>query len=506
MSIGRSLLVPPLTALMLTVAGCGGGGAGGERRPGSVLWLTSESAPVAQETMDALAGQGVREVFLQAVELGWSDGRPELRTDFESVPVPHVPVTLVVRGEAPPEGGEEVTAGLAGQLAALELEIERRGGLPAGFHLHLAVPSEASLGPLARVTRDLGVGLGPKRPLSVTLPRQLVETEGARSVARAAGALVVFLYGQGPGEADERGAWDLQAVRDRLTRLEGLDTDYLVGVITLGRMTRKDASGRTLEVTTRASIRRLLDRPRLEDTLGSALKAVDGRIYEFVARGATRAGPWRLAAGERVQVTLLGGSHLRRLRRMLSTPTWEHHLGQAYYRPPGPGEDLAVRPSVLAGALAETPPPSQIEVRKVVEARGGRRVIRLTVTNAGSESTEIARVRDNFVELRTRRGRFLHVDPGDFGRYDLIDSASGRRSLRADTVRLFSAYLAAGETVASGELVLTGGDGDDLVVGGSFLLPDGSSAMVVEMMPEVEQEDGPEPADDAGTEGGAGRR
>lgn len=499
----RRLLVVPLSVLLLLVAGCGGGGAGGQRRPGSVLWLTSESAPVSPETMDALARQGVGEVFLQAVELAWSGGRPELRSDFESVVVPRAPVTLVVRGEPPPQEVEDLAAGLAGELTALELEVERRGGLPAGFHLHLAIPGEAALEPLARLTRELGYGLGPKRPLSVTLPRRLMGTEGARSLARAAGALVVFLYGQGPGEADEPEAWDLQAVRNRLELLEGLETDYLVGVITLGRLARKDASGRTLEATTRGSVRRLLDHRALEDTLGSALKAVDGRIYEFRARGATRAGPWRLKAGERVQVTLLGGSHLRRLRRMLSSPGWEHLLGQAWYRPPGPEEKLAVLPSVLADALAETPSPSQIEVRKAVESRDHRLAIRLRVTNAGSESTEIARVGDNFVELRSRRGRFLQVDPGDFGRYDLIDSASGRRSLRADTVRLFSAYLAAGETVESGELLLTGGEEDDLMVRGSFLLPDGSSAMVVEM--ESVEKRGESEADEARTAGGAAR-
>ena len=479
-----------LTVLGLAVAGCSGGSAGGERRPGSVLWRTSDSAPVDPETMDALARQGVGEVFLQVVDLGWSGGRPELRADFESVSVPRAPVTLVVRGDAPPPEVEEIGEGLARELTALELEVERRGGLPAGFHLHLAMPGEAALETVARLTRELGAGLGPRRPLSVTLPRRLMESEGARSVARAAGALVVFLYGQGPGEADDAGAWDLHTVRERLEVLERLESDYLVGVITLGRMTRKDASGRTVAATTQGSMRRLLDRPGLEDTLGSALKAVDGRIYEFEARAATRAGPWSLEAGERIQLTLLGGSHLRRLRRMLASPTWEHHLGQAWYRPPGPGEELAVRPSVLAGALAETPSPSRIEVRKAVEDRGERRVIRLRVTNAGSESTEIARVGDNFVELRTRRGRFLKVAPGDFRRYDLIDSASGRRSLRADTVRLFPAYLAAGETVESGDLVLVGGEADDLAVSGSFLLPDGSSAMVVEMEPEKEGEPG----------------
>lgn len=485
----RSILPPrtlwallALTALLLT--SCKGGGSGAERAVGSVLWVDGRSGPVSESDFQALASNGVREIFLQAAELSWEGGEPRLEVSWPGVPLPRTRVTLVIGGQAPRGEVGDVGARLADELTPLELDVQHRGGLPSGFHLHLVVPDEAALESLAALTAQLGSALGEERPLSVTLPRGLLDSEGASGVARAAGALVVFLYGQGAEGPEEPGLWDLQAVRQRLQRLEALGSDYLVGVTTLGRMTRKDRSGQPMDSTTIGSMRKLLDRQELQATLGSALAVVDGRVYDFTARGPLRVGPWRLAPRERLQIRLVGGSHLRRLREMLAEPEWERHLGQAYYRPPRAEEELAVPPGVLAGVLAPEPPPARIEVQREIGSRRGRAVIRLTVTNSGSESTEIAHVENNYVEMHTRRGRFVQVDRGDFQRYDLIDSASGRRSLRADTVRFFAPFLAAGETVQSGEVILAGGNDEDLVLGGSFLLPGGSTAEVVEAAPE----------------------
>jgi len=432
-------------------------------------------------------------VFLEAARLE-DDGTARFSEGWETMPVPRRPVTLVLTGTSPSEETAFAAARLIQRLKSLELGIRRRGGLPSGFHLHLTLPEPEALEPLARLTESLATELASDQPVSVTLPRPLLDSEGAHRLAQAAGALVVFLYGQRSDEPERPEAWDLEAVRRDVRRLEELGTDYLVGVVTLGRLTLQDASGRALETTTEGSIRRLLNRPTLTTPLGSALKIVDGRVYDFVAEAPVEVGSWRLSSGERLQAKLLGASHLRRLRQTLEQADLEHHLGQVYYRPPRPEEGLALTPGVLAGSLAEQPPPARIEVRRDSRREGGRLVLRLAVTNAGTESTEIARVNQNYVELRTRRGRFLRADAGDFQRYDQLDSATGRRSLRSDILRLYAPYLAAGETVRSGPVVLAGGSDEDVEIAGSFLLPDGSTATVVEVVPE-------EAGDDAGGDG-----
>jgi len=465
-----------------------------------VLWLDVRSGPVSDEALEALAAGGVHEVFLQAAELTWEGGEPQWSVDWRAVPMPHAPVTLVVGGLAPSaETSKESVAALAERLAEAELEIQRRGGLPVGFHFHLAVPDEAALEPLAHLTAKLGAVLGRERPLSVTLPVALLESPGARDLARAASALVVFLYGQGAQGEESKQLWDLQAVAERLALLESLDRGYLVGVVTLGRMTRRSSSGQSLDATTVGSIRRLLDQPGVDVAFGSALQAVDGRVYDFDVHRPVSVGPWRLAARDRIRIHLLAADQLQRFLELVAAPKWEHHLGQAYFRPPRAEEGLALPPQVLAGILSDRPPPARVEVQRQADRRGNRLTVRLTVTNTGTESTEIAHVGNNFVQLRTRRGRFLSAERGDFQRYDQIDSASGRRSIRSDTVRLHAPYLAAGETLHSGDLVFLGARDEDLELGGSFLLPDGSVVSVVEAVPSEEKDE-----DATGAAGGRG--
>lgn len=494
-SVGLALVGLALVGLGLSLAACGGGGSSARRDAGSVLWVDSRSGSVSEEALDELTARGVGEVFVQMAELAWEGTRLQWTSASRAVSVPHAPVTLVVGGTAPPPDLDAPAAAgeLVERLAEAELEVQRRGGLPSGVHLHLAIPDEAALEPMTELTAALGTALGPDRPLSVTLPDTLLETPGARGLARVASALVVFLYGQDARGQESSVRWDLQAVEERLQVLESLGCDYLVGVVTLGRMTRRDRSGQPLESTTAGSVRRLLDQPGVEVALGSALQAVDGRVYDFEVRRGTSVGPWRLAPGERLRVRLLGAAPLRRFLELVAAPDWEHHLGQAYYRPPRSEEGMALPPAVLAGILAEEPPPARVEVQREADRRGNRLTVRLTVTNAGTESTEIAHVGNNFVDLRAQRGRFLSAERGDFQRYDQIDSGTGQRSIRSDTVRLHAPYLAAGETLRSGDLVFRDTREEDLVLGGTFLLPDGSTASVVAAAP-------PDTAEDEGSE------
>lgn len=488
------LLVPCL----LLLAACGlGGGRDVERKPGSALWLDPASGPVSREQLRDLAALGVDEVFLVAGDLSWEGGEPVLESLWRDLRVPdRTPATLVVRGAAAPvEPSSRGVETLAAQLQELRLEAQRRGLLPVGLHLDLELAGADGSPPgvaggqepleiLVSWVEPLASRLGNGMPLSVTLPRGYLGESGARDLARVADALLVFLYGQKPRETEDPGAWELATVEQGLRRLEELGEDYLVGVVTLGRLQRQGGSG---EATTLAGLRRLLDRSGLETTFGFSLEGIDRRVYTFEARGPVRFGPWRLERGERLEASILGAEHVVRLLDRLDAMAPEHHLGQVWYRPPRAEEGLALTVPNLIGALSPEPPEPRLLARRSGEP-GGRR-LRVRLTNAGSQATELARTGSNYLELTLPRGSFAAAEAGGFDRYDLLDSTTGRRSLRdPDVVRFFVSFLDAGESVETGPVVVAGARAEEVELGGTFRLPDGTQVEVGEAPVEAEPE------------------
>lgn len=485
----------PAVALALALApaglllvGCGGGHHRSARPPGSALWLGAEApAPTAQD-LSHLASVGVGEVFVEGPELVWRDGHPHVEGRPTFRPPRRTPATLVVRGTWK-EG--EVDAGRAaitlGQdLRRLELESQTQSLVPVGVHFDLDLGSgDAGLESFAAVLGRLGARQGEDLFLSTTVDRRRLTgdsegelSEGVEALARRADFLVAFLYGQRPDEEEDPSAWDLEAVTRGLGRLDALGCPYLLGVVTLGRALRLNGSGGVEASTTEGHLRDLVENPALALQRGFTLEGIDRQDYSFAAERATSFGPWRLARGEGVKVERLAPFHIHRLKERLAGASLEHLLGLVYYRPPGPGEGFSLSLANLADALSPEPREPRVVARLEGHERGGATVVRVEVANVGQQPTELATIESNYVELHTRRGSFGSVDRGSFARYDALDAATGRRSLRPDSIRLYTPFLEAGEAVGSGDLVLRGGGLEDLEVGGRFLLPDGNTVEV----------------------------
>lgn len=473
-----SILVSSCALLLATawLAGCSGRDGRLERTPGSALWIDPAVGSVDAETLASLRAAGVDEVFLERAALSWDDGTPQLETRSGDVPDLRAPATLVVTGEAPPPETDLETAAehAAAELRRLLRGVQGSGLVPQGLHWDLDVTAEG-LTSLATWLAELRSHLDASTFQSATLPRDLLEAPGAAELARRADFLVTFLYGQRPEEpGDDLRAWDFEDVAADLERLDALGQEYLLGVSTVGRLVVSGSEGG--QVSTRVDLADLVTSPAFEDRLGMSLEGIDRRIYDYRTTRAVGLGELDLPSGSVVRLSFLSAHDVHRLLDRVDELALEHHRGQVYLRPPAPEEGLSLRPEVLARALSGNAPRPRPQVRLKPSGRG----MAVTLTNAGAVDTEVGRLETNYVELRLDRGSFAQVAPGEFARYDLLDSETGRRSLRSpDVLRLYTPYLAPGATVASGPIRLSGARIEEVSVAGEFLAPGGRTVPVV---------------------------
>lgn len=445
---------------------CGGGGNDLDREAGSALWIDPAAGPVEVDALYALQDVGVQELFVDAAQLTWDGGTPQLATHAGDLPDVRTSATLVIHGAAPPPDTDLEAAAdrLVPELRRLARGVRGTGWVPRGFHWDLDLSAE-DLPPMASLLDELDARLDGETYLSVTLPRSLLDDPAAEDVARAADFVVAFLYGQRDHEAgDDPTAWDFQEVSASLERLEALGQQYLLGVSTVGRLIVEGDDA----VVTRVHLSDLVESPAFEERFGMSLQGIDRRVYDYRTTEPVRLGDLELPAGADVRLSFLSAIDLHQLFNLATHEGTPLHRGQVYWRPPAPTEGLSVPPEVLARALSGDVPQPQPEVR--LESSGRRLTVHLT--NDSPVGTEVARMDMNYVELRLGRGSFARVDPGDFPRYDLLDGDTGRRTVRdPDVLRLYLPYLPAGRQVASGPVVLSGAGTGNVSVAGSFLAP-----------------------------------
>jgi hypothetical protein len=456
----------------------------GRSEGSAVLGASGDVAALGPVDLETLRRAGVREVFVEAGHLGWEKGWPSLGTRFEVPPgfsAPRLPVSLSVRGEWE-RFGDSTPAAAAGE--ALVEDVLRRvreataaGLAVVGIHLDLALGEGVSASAYGEAVAALREGLPEDLYLAVSLDPALLRSPEAKGLTAASDVIVPFLFGpRAAGRPGPRGdeAWSLDGLEDDMARLDELGTPYLVGVGTVGGVARNGGGGDLFTATSLGSLLRdrALD-PRPAPLFGSA----DAQLYPFVARRPTRLGDWDLTAGDEIEARRLAPHHLRALVERVEAVGSPLHLGQLYDRLPRPGEGLALTPAELAAAADPAAAAPRLEL--VLERAGGG--LRVGLAHRGGAATEIAAFDHNYVEVRLAGGSFGAVDPGGFARYELL--VDGRRVAdqaalrRADTLRLYTPFLEAGDEVASGVVRHSGA----ATATARFLMPDGA---VVEAAPE----------------------
>ena len=85
---------------------------------------------------------------------------------------------------------------------------------------------------------------------------------------------------------------------------------------------------------------------------GFSLQGIDRQVWEFVARGPARAGPWNLATGDSIRVVRTATPFLEEFRRRLGAWESTHRLGDVLYRLRRDEERLSLSVDNLAEVLA----------------------------------------------------------------------------------------------------------------------------------------------------------
>lgn len=485
-----------LAAGALAAAGCGGGVERAAPLPGPAVWAgQAELAALDLEALDRLRAGGVRQLFVEGAAIRASGGA--VRVELPSgLAVPRrFPVTLVVAGDWPPPTGDrgdadpEAAAGaLATALGAATLAAERSRLVPVGVHLAVAQPAgEESGEALAAALAALRRRLDPALALSVELDRRRLGEKATAEIAAAVDGVVVFLYGQRPGEPDDPAAWSLDQVESELGRLEALGRPYRVGVVSLGEAVILGRGGERRGATTRVSLARLAGDPALTPSRDLVLEPLDRRVQVFDAVRPTRVGDQPVASGERVRTVRLAPRDLAELASRLGAAGRQHLLGPLFYRLPAAGEGLSMSAAGLAAVAGGDRPAPEIELEvETVESSSTRLVIRVTATNRGDEPTGIARIDHNYVEVAVTGGEVAAAAAGGFERYNLLyrgrEATTMAAFAAADSVRLFVPALDRGQSVTSGRIVLhaSGAVPAGVTVAGRFLTPGGD---VVEIEP-----------------------
>ncbi|HEX6203760.1 MAG TPA: hypothetical protein VF100_12220 [Thermoanaerobaculia bacterium] len=466
-------------AVLLAVVACGSRHSV-ERPAGSaVLGGVAEVAGLGTGEVADLRRAGVREVFLAAGEVVFEGTEPAIAVAVRGGPAAGLRLPAVVsiggRWEGVRGDPAEVGTRLAERLRELVRRTTGRGLTVVGVHLDLAVPPDAAaVEAYAEAVEAVREELPEDLYLAVSLDRVALRAPEAESVAAAADVLVPFLFGpRAAGRPGPRGpeAWSLEGIEEDLARLAALGRPYLVGVGTVGGVARMDGTDGGGELFTGTRLGALLAEPGLEARPAPLFAAADAQVYPFVVRRALRLGDWSLAAGDEVEVRRLAPHHLRALVERLAAAGSPLHLGQLYDRLPGSDEGLALSPAELAAAGDPAAAAPRLDL---VAEPAGRGVLRVRLAHRGGAATEIAAFENNFVAVRLAGGSFGTVDPGGFARYELL--AGGRRAAdqatlrRADTLRLYTPFLEAGDEVTSGPIR----HGGTATAVARFLMPDGA--------------------------------
>jgi len=471
----RAALSTLLVSCCLTF-GCFGGSRP-QKAAGSALWLTKDSGPLDAAAQARLAALGLKEVYLDAAAIEWQ-GNPHLRP-IEAPAMPRgTAATLVIwglwsPGDRPPDG---LATALVSELSTLRVAAEQRGLRVVGHHFAVEPGDHAeSLGKtLGRLRTLLGSGYF----VSAGIGRKALALPQTRQIADGVDFVVSLIYGQRPGEAEDPTAWDLQAVEESFRQLEALGRPYLTGAVTVGVATWRGKGGETREVSTALSLGDLVRARGLELKPGFSLQGIDRQVWEFVARGPARAGPWNLATGDSIRVVRTATPFLEEFRRRLGAWESTHRLGDVLYRLRRDEERLSLSVDNLAEVLAPDAAAPILDLTlERVSASAGRWVVRLKLANQSTESTDLAFFDSNFVELQVAGATIGDVEPGDFQRVELlVDGEKGtmRAFRQANTVRLFLPLLEESQQVASGNIELRLAQRTPATtISASFLLADG---------------------------------
>lgn len=467
MRVGPTVL---LALLLLLGFGCSGRP---DKEAGSALWVEPEDATLLDEALvSQIADARIRELFVPMTDL--ADGSLQRRPAPE---LPNsLPVNVVVGGPLEPGTVEAVAEGLRRIFG----ELESRGIAVTGAHFD--VDGLATADDAAAFFNKLRRELGPSYFVSLTLRRALLDDPRLRSLAGSVDFVVGFLYGQREDEPESTEAWNLEAVRQNLGRLEDVGVPYLLGVSGVGRVTHTDREGRVKNVTTERALHPFMWNRGMRLERGIDPEDAYRPVYTLVAENGAQAGGWEIEPTDEVRILRPKTTQLDKLLDLVAQGEYPGLLGQLYYRLPAPEEALSITVENVLAAQADARVAPELELEVKVSRRGGRSTrLRFVLTNANGESTEYALLGANYLQIKADPNTLGRVNLGDFYRYEVLrlepDGEVERVFRNSNAVRLYVPVIEGHQRVESGDVVIHRRS-PTLELEASFLMPDGHSVVV----------------------------
>ena len=448
---------------------------------GSAIWINSASEVLQPNNISKLKEAGVGSVFIQGGRLEPTSLEVVDLMDQITLPM-GLTCTIVFTGEI--KGGFDsgkFAERIAEAFRVMQLRVEKEAGLVAGLHLDISLVEQPEAYGL--LLNELKERLRPEINLSVSIQRKWLSEEWLKKTVEKVDFIVPFLFGQRIDESDDPNAWNLTGLQMSLQKVEDLGIPYLFGVIGTGTATWVAPNGLLKERITRIAMGDLIRNANLQLRSGFSLEGSDRRIYSFEAQRATAIASWNLSKGDSIRVVRLASSDFEELLRRLDLWRTDSRIGVLYYRIPGRDELLSLSAENIASALRLESLGLDLNCEVAVQRRTGRGwLLRFSLVNTGSGSSELAFLDNNYLEVATDIGHFGSVlDPGEFRRIDLLRNYNGKqeRTFREPNVlRLYSIMLEGRQIVTSGDIEIVTVDTPSFVISGKFLLQDGKSVMV----------------------------
>jgi hypothetical protein len=448
-SRSRILAAVPLSLVFVGLAACRGRRVEPQRRlpTGISIEFSDEASSVPGELLPRLSAIGVRSVFVPAVRFGVEGGVPHFKPMLPPDSRYGLSVYLVVQGvgnldeylkSAAGRAGEEIWSALRPALSS------GRYGEISGVHLDLRVANSA-----VEYASTLGA-IRSKLPRGMTLSAEIETKLTAeqlkkwRSVGRQVDFLVPVVYGR-TGQAGTEGLRASMSSADAA----GLARAVFPAFCPQGWGVFQPRAGQARSVSD-GLLNDLSEDRRFDFEFGSLLSDADENVYVFRPRQpGSRAGwgPRGFSPGDTVTYwenrpadftqslsDPLGAKG--KIIRLRSLDDQDHLIG------------FSVIEDILLGR--------RLEPKLTFGRSAGSGEVTFIVLNSSPEYSELSRL-NNWIDLRMEGGRLLDIRPGDFDRFQFLDSA-GKQSVaaRARTIRFFENFIAPGESMTGGPIRYSG--------------------------------------------------
>ncbi|HET9793072.1 MAG TPA: hypothetical protein VFS34_01325 [Thermoanaerobaculia bacterium] len=438
----RALLVLILASL---VPGC-------RRRIGEARVLPSPisielSGPAGAppgELAPRLAAIGASSFFVPAVA-ATADGET---ASFRALPVPAGPFPGRVYLEVSGRGDFDAALARDPVRAASDLwralePATRAARNVAGVHLAWRV-SRSAKGEavvLAEVRRRISARWTVSAAIASRIPEK--NRKGWQAVARNADFLVAEMFGRGE-DADPAGFVYSASLADAA----GLRVPVYAGYAPQGWGVLRSSAGQARSILSDAAINELSEDRRFDFSFGDVLSDPDENVYVFSPLRAAVSPRWDGPARPGDTITFRErrtGDFTRALAEGRAAPGKVVRI--ATFEEDGRWNGLGVLEDVLLGRSLEP---------KLVFSRAGEGDGAIVVVNAAAESSDLSRI-NTWFDVTVRGARILDVRPGDFDRFLFLDER-GRPVVapRARTIRFFESFIAAGESMRTGPIRLSG--------------------------------------------------